>query len=232
LPEPDCSVSASLGKEIQRRFGKPIATTRGSGRLLVLQMTRPTRIDTVVLQERIASGERVRAYRVEGQTEAGGSWKVLAQGSAIGHKRIQPVPPQSVMAVRLVVTEATAAPVIRTLALFDTRVAPPLDWDAPSTMWSPDLVGEWTSGTFTVDLSKMIHVAAQYALRFRPTNGAVGGFEGATLTLSGVSMPALIKAARDSRDELLLDITGLDASIIVSGRVLGAKSGSILLERR
>ena len=232
LAEPDCRVAAALGKEIQRRFGKPLATTRGSGRSIVLQLAKPTRIDTVILQERIASGERVRAYRIEGQTEGDGSWKLLAQGSAIGHKRIQPVPARSMKAVRLVITEAAAEPVIRTLAVFDTQVTPPADWDAPSAMWSADLVGEWKDGAFTVDLSKLIPVAAQYALRFKPVDGAVNGFEGATLELGGVSAPALIAPSRSRKDELMLDITGLDKSIRVSGRVLGAKSGSILLERR
>jgi alpha-L-fucosidase len=232
LSEPDCKVAASLGKEIEWRFGKPLAATRGSGRSIVLELAKPTRIDTVILQERIASGERVRAYRIEGQAEGDASWKLLAQGSAIGHKRIQPVPAQSVKAVRLVVTEAAADPVIRTLAVFDTQVAPPADWDAPSAMWSPDLVGEWKDGAFTVDLSKLIPVAAQYVLRFKPTDGVVSGFEGATLELGGVSAPALIAPSRSRNDELMLDITGLDKSIRVSGRVLGAKAGSILLERR
>jgi hypothetical protein len=81
-------------------------------------------------------------------------------------------------------------------------------------------------------LSKLIPVAAQYVLRFKPTDGVVSGFEGATLELGGVSAPALIAASRSRKDELMLDITGLDKSIRVSGRVLGAKAGSILLERR
>jgi len=232
LSQPDCRAAAALGKEIQRRFGKPIAATRGSGHSIVLELPNPTRIDTVILQERIASGERVRAYRLEGQVEAGASWSLLARGSAIGHKRIQPVPAQTVKAVRLLVTEAAADPVIRTLAVFDTQVTPPADWDAPSAMWSPDLVGAWTQGAFTLDITKQVPVAAQYALRFRPADGTVLGFEGATLELGGVSSPGLIEPSRGRTDELLLDITGLDTSIRVSGRVLGAKSGSILLERR
>jgi alpha-L-fucosidase len=232
LPQPDARAAAALGKEIQRRFASPIAATRGSGHSIVLELASPARIDTVILQERLASGERVRAYRIEGQAEAGASWKLLAQGSAIGHKRIQPVPAQTVKAVRLVVTEAVSEAVIRTLAVFDTQVAPPADWDAPSAMWSPDLAGDWTQGAFALDITKQIPVAAQYALRFRPADGDVLGFEGATLELGGVSAPALIQPSRSRRDELLLDITGLDKSIRVSGRVLGAKTGSILLERR
>jgi alpha-L-fucosidase len=232
LSEPDCRAAAALGKEIQRRFGKPIAATRGSGRAIILELPSPARMDTVVLQERIASGERVRAYRIEGQAEEGAPWTLLAQGSAIGHKRIQPVPARTVKAVRLIVTEAVSEPVIRTLAVFDTQAAPPADWDAPAAMWSPDLVGEWKQGAFALDLTKQIPVAAQYALRFRPVDGTVLGFEGAILELGGVSAPALIGPSRSRKDELMLDITGLDKSIRISGKVLGAQTGSILLERR
>ena len=44
--------------------------------------------------------------------------------------------------------------------------------------------------------------------------------------------PDLIKMSRVKKNELILDITGLDKSILVHGRVLGPKAGSILMERR
>jgi alpha-L-fucosidase len=232
LPEKDCAVAAALGKEVQRRFGEPVATNRGSGRSLVLTLAVPTRIDTVILQEHIASGERVRGYRIEGQSETGGPWTLLGHGSAIGHKRIQPVSPQVVRAVRLLISEAVDEPMIRTFAVFDTQVAPPTDWDAPSAMWSPDLVGSWADGVFSLDLGKQITVAAQYVLRFHPLDGAVTGFEGVILEIGGVSTPGLIQPSHSRKDELMLDITGLDHSVHVQGRVLGAKAGSILLERQ
>jgi alpha-L-fucosidase len=232
LAQKDCRVAAALGKEIQRRFGEPIATMRGSGRSIVLALAEPARIDTVVLQERIASGERVRAYRIEGQRDTDGSWTLLGQGSAIGHKRIQPVSAQVVRALRLVVPDAVDEPMIRTFAAFDTQVAPPADWDAPSAMWSPDLVGAWADGVFALDLGKQINVAAQYVLRFHPLDGAVAGFEGVILDIGGVSTPGLIRTSRSRKDELMLDITGLDTSIRVRGKVLGAKAGSVLLERK
>lgn len=232
LPQADCQTAAAFGKEVQRRFGTPIASTRGSGRSIVLKLPKPSRIDTIILQESIFSGERVRAYRIEAQTEGNALWRLLGEGSAIGHKRIQPVAAQIVKAVRLVVTEAVADPVIKTLAAFDTQTAPPSDWDAPSVLWSPDLVGEWKDGAFALDLTRQIPVAAEYALRFKPVDGAVTGFEGATLEIGGVSAPALIAPSRSRKDELMLNITGLDKSIRVSGRVKGAKGGTILFVRK
>lgn len=238
LPEPDCHSAAALGTAIKERFSQPIASTRGTGRSIVLKLDRPTRIDTVILQERIASGERVRAYRLEGllsepsKSEPEGSWAKLAEGSSIGHKRIQPVSPQIVKAVRLVVTEAAAEPVLRTFAIFNTQAEPPSDWNAPTSVWASNLVGSWKEGVFTVDLTTQVKVAAQYALRFHPQQGTVTGFNDVTLKIGGVFNPALIKQSRRRKDELILDITGLDTSIVVHGHVLGADTGSILLERR
>jgi alpha-L-fucosidase len=70
------------------------------------------------MQEEISKGERVRAYRIEG--EVNGSWATLAEGSAIGHKRIQPVESQTVSALRLLITKSAATPLIRSFAAFNT----------------------------------------------------------------------------------------------------------------
>ena len=52
------------------------------------------------------------------------------------------------------------------------------------------------------------------------------------LMLGGVSNPSLVKVSRSRRDAVVLDITGLDKSIVVTGNIEGAEAGSILLERR
>jgi len=230
LSQPDCRSATAFGQEINRRFAEPIAATQGKGSSFVLTFDRPTRIDTVILQEQTSLGERVREYRLEAHVE--GSWKPLAEGSAIGHKRIQPVEPQTVSAIRLVMPQAAAEPAIRLFAVFDTQVAPPRDWNAVSEIWSSNLVGKWSDGSFSLDLTKEIPVAAQYALRFQPQQGSVTGFRDLVLELGGISNPALIKLSRIKRNELILDITGLEKTIRVHGHVDGAEAGSVLLERR
>jgi len=230
LPDPDCKAAATFGKEIERRFGKPIASRAGRGRSINLKLDRPTRIDTVILQEDVALGERVRAYRLEGYAD--GTWHLLGEGSAIGHKRMQPVDPIIVSAVRLVITKSVNEPAIRTLALFHTQATPPLDWNDSSRIWAPNLVGEWKSGSFSLDLTRSIPIAGQYGLRFLPWQGSVSDFEEVVFEIGGVSNAALVKPSRSKSNEILLDITGLDKSIRVHGRVEGADAGSILLERR
>jgi alpha-L-fucosidase len=230
LPQPDCSVAAAFGSEIRRRFSRPVASARGSESSLVLTFDLPSRVDTIVIEEEIGFGERVRAYKLEGRV--GGAWKLLGEGSAIGHKRIHPVLTEEFNAVRLRITQSAGDAMIRRLAVFDTGAAPPSDWDAASALWAPDLVGRWADGAFSIDLAERIHVAGQYALRFQPERGAVTGFRDEALEIGGISDPALLHASPARRNELLLDITGLDRTIRVHGRVEGAETGSILLERR
>jgi alpha-L-fucosidase len=230
LAEKDCAVAAWLGETIQSRFGTPLAASEGSGMSLELKLSQPSRVDTVILEEQTSLGERVRAFKLEGLAD--GAWVPLGEGFSIGRKRIQPVTPKVVSLVRFTATTAAGTPALRRFAAFDTGVAPPADWDAPSSLWAANLAGGWKNGSFSLDLSKAIAAAAQYALRFKPEQGAVTGFAGVALELDGTPSPALWKLSRTRPDEILLDITGLDESIVVRGKVVGPSSGSVLLERR
>ena len=171
LPEKDCAVAKSFGSEIRRRFSRPIAATSARGDVTTLFLTKPAMIDTVILQEDISEGERVREYRLEGRLH--GQWKLLGSGSAIGHKRIQPVTSITVDAVRLVATKHAGTPVIRTLSVFNTDVAPPQDWNAPTEVWAANLAGDWTDHSFSLDLTPGINAAAQYRLHFVPKSGPI-----------------------------------------------------------
>ncbi len=117
LPEPDCQRCAEFGREIGRRFGKPIATGIGKGDLVRLALKQPASIDHVSIMEEIAQGERVRQYVVEGLV-GGEKWQRLCDGISIGHKRIQQFEPVEVAAVRLRVTNSVAKPLIRQLAVY------------------------------------------------------------------------------------------------------------------
>lgn len=229
LSEKDSAAAKELGLEIQRRFGIPLVKTSGSGRVLTLRLNRPTRIDTVILQEEIAKGERVREYRLEGR--ANGAWQTLGAGSAIGHKRIQPVEPATIDEVRLVVTSDAALPAIRTLAVFDTGVAPPADWNAPSELWAANLVGNWSDHHFSLDLTAKIDSAAQYRLHFVPKNGQVTAIRDVVLKLHGVDELRFVKPVKDQPGDLILDITGVAETVEISGHVDGSGDGQILLQK-
>ena len=117
MPEPDVARLKEFGDEIRRRFARPIAQTRGTGNTVTLDLKRPTRINHVTLAEDIAQGERVRSYILEGL--ASGRWIKLAQGTCIGHKRIEHFDDTEVREVRLHITEAIAGPLIRNISVFN-----------------------------------------------------------------------------------------------------------------
>ena len=119
IPDPDARRAAEFGAEVQRRYGVPVIDTAGSGTNLEMMLSAPQRIDAVITREDLTQGERVRAYVIEGRTA--GQWRQLAAGTAIGHKRIDKFEPVEVSELRLRITRAAAAPVIRTFAAYRTR---------------------------------------------------------------------------------------------------------------
>jgi alpha-L-fucosidase len=117
IPEVILPHYANFGKEIRRRFGTPVAETKGEGETVELALKTPAKIDHVVTMEDIAHGERVRAYEIEGLTP-GNTWQKLCDGISIGHKRIQRFDPQEVSKLRFRATQSVATPKIRRLAVF------------------------------------------------------------------------------------------------------------------
>jgi alpha-L-fucosidase len=116
IPEADARRSAEFGAEIERRYGAAGAEGIGRGAEVVVRPPAPIRTDRVVIMEDIAAGERVRRYVVEGLV--GGEWKALAEGTAIGHKRIERFAAVEVAAVRLRCLEAVGEPQIRRFAVY------------------------------------------------------------------------------------------------------------------
>jgi alpha-L-fucosidase len=220
----DAEAAARFGAEVKRRFGTALGETAGR---TMLTLKAPVRIDTVVMQEDTTRGERVRAYRLDGR--ANGTWVALGEGTAIGQKRIQPVTPVVVDAVRVEVTGSVGTATLRRLAVFDTGVAPPADWNAASGLWAPDLVGSWKDGRFSLDLHGHVKEAAQYRLRLMASEGVVSGIRDVVLMLGGAEQPRMLKKVPGKPNELILDVTGMGDSGTISGVVVGAASGQILL---
>jgi len=119
IPEADFKSYAAFGREIRRRFGKPLAETQGQGNAITLKLKRPARIDHVSIMETITEGERIRAYKVEVLTGPS-HWSLLGAGESVGHKRIHRFSPMEVSEVRLSVSKSTAEPLIRSLAVYST----------------------------------------------------------------------------------------------------------------
>jgi len=229
LPDADGARARGFGDEIRRRFGSSVAETHGRGESLTLLLPSPTRIDHVILQEDCSAGQRVRTYRLEARAQ--GNWQTLGTGTAIGHKRIQPVTPAVVDAVRLIATQSVGQAAIRRLAVFNTGATPPSTWDAPPPIWADDAVGKWSNYSFDVDLSPKITAAGQYRLRWVPQGGGEVVVENPQLRLDGVARPNLLHRVSGSPDVLILTIPGVGQKAIIAGRVRGAEQGTLLFRR-
>ena len=79
------------------------------------------------IQENIALGERVSAYRVE--VLEGEQWRTIAAGQVIGHKQLRCFPTVTAQRVRLVIDKASAPPAI---AEFGLHLNPVSMRDRPS----------------------------------------------------------------------------------------------------
>lgn len=225
----DAARAAEFGAEVKRRFGKSVAETFGKGENVALDVEPAASVDHVILEEDIAAGERVRGYRLEGRTARG--WVPLGTGTAIGHKRIHPVGPLTVTAIRLVVTDHAGSPQIRRIAAFSTGSAPPATWNAPAKIWADDQVAEFTKGPFDLDLTSKIKVAGQYRVRWVPEGGGEVKISGAELLLGDVIQFHMAQKAPLRNDVLILTIPGLGVTVRLRGEVQGAEKGVILLQR-
>ncbi len=87
---------------------------------LTFEFERPTGINRILLQEFIALGQRVKAFRVSALVN--GDWRELAKQTTIGYKRILRFPTVQATAVRVEITAAKGPPLLATVSLFKAPV--------------------------------------------------------------------------------------------------------------
>ena len=230
MPDADFARAREFGDELRKRFGKSVAETAAAGVRIELPISNTgTPVDHVILQEDCHFGQRVRAFRLEGL--AGGKWSVIYSGSSIGHKRVIPFAAQPFTALRLVVTDSSGEPRLRRFAAFHTGAIAPATWNTPARADADNEVGRWQDGRFEIDLSNRIKDAAQYRVRFMPENGRVTGISKFQLSLGRVPAPHLVRLDPTAPNVLILTMTEIGQKIVLSGSVVGAESGAILLEK-
>lgn len=116
IPDAEVQRMKELGDEIKRRYASPLAESSGS-RTVSINLEREADIHRTVIMEQIELGERVQSYIVEAEIK--GEWTVIARGSAIGHKKIDPLNlPVRTSHIRLTVLESTLEPHIRSFTVY------------------------------------------------------------------------------------------------------------------
>ena len=92
--------------------------------VLELSFDHPVRFDHAVTMEWLAAGQHVQKYTIEAWDDTQQLWQIIAEGQAIGHKKIDAFPPVSASRVRLNILSSTSEASIREFQLYD--------WTAPS----------------------------------------------------------------------------------------------------
>lgn len=107
----DVARLTAMRAALDARFAEPLATTRSpmqsrvdSGKVVQFELARSAQVGLVTLSEDIADGQRVAAWRLEGQGTS--SWKQLARGTTVGYRRIVEFAPTDIRRVRFTITES------------------------------------------------------------------------------------------------------------------------------
>ncbi len=115
IPKPDAERLKAFGNEIARRFKDPVGVTSGKGRELTINLNGEKMVNTMVLQERIEHGERVRQYTLQAKVD--GRWQEIFSGQSVGHKCIREFKPVTASRLRIVF-EYTQEPEISNFSLY------------------------------------------------------------------------------------------------------------------
>ena len=171
IPESHVKRYKEFGKEIARRFGKPLASGSGQGDLLEIDLKTPKVINSAVIQEDISHGQRVRKFVLEGYSND--KWITIKEGTSVGSKRIEEFPATRLSKVRLRITDAIATPLIQNLALFNIEQSKQNTHDNSKN--TSVTLGGWDNRTFTtewqdfrLDLTPyMVEKVGQFELKFQ-----------------------------------------------------------------
>ena len=117
IPNADVAMLRAWGDSIKKVFKTPVASLKPQQKDYTINIPQQKSFSKIVIQENIQEGERVRAFAIEANIN--GEWKIIKEGTCIGHKYIGIIDtPLKATAVRLIIKEATSAPMIKTFALY------------------------------------------------------------------------------------------------------------------
>ncbi|MBI4810724.1 MAG: alpha-L-fucosidase [Ignavibacteriales bacterium] len=83
---------------------------------LLIDFKRQITVESVLLQEYIALGQRIESFIVDGWD--GKAWKILSSGTTIGHKRILAFSEYKVSKIRLNIIKSKSSPVISNVEVY------------------------------------------------------------------------------------------------------------------
>ena len=138
MPESDVARLKEFGDAVRRIYSRRLIGTSGVGAAgatdgdpdtvwfapertstatIELRFPKPERFDRIMAMEWLADGQRIARYDVQAWT--GGSWKTVAAGTTIGHKKVDLFEPITSGRVRLRILSALKPPRLREFQVFD-----------------------------------------------------------------------------------------------------------------
>jgi alpha-L-fucosidase len=130
------AAGAKVTAEQTRAGFDPAAVTDGNGQTywttvegvvrasLVIDLGRTVSFDRAMVQEMIATGQRIEEFTLEAQVDGG--WKELARATTIGYKRLLRFPEVTASRVRLTILDSRDCPTIREVGLFKAAPREPM----------------------------------------------------------------------------------------------------------
>jgi alpha-L-fucosidase len=117
IPNADVAMLKAWGDSIKKVFKTSVASLNPQQKDYTINIPSQKSFSKIVIQENIQEGERVRSFVIEANIN--NQWKVIKEGTCIGHKYIGLLDtPLEASTVRLIIKEATSAPMIKTFALY------------------------------------------------------------------------------------------------------------------
>ena len=134
-----------LNEYLQRNFANNLvkdgscARTVEAGKSVMYDFAKPADVNTVVVCEDIAKGQRIEAFAVSVLCD--GKWKEVATGTTVGYKRIVRFPTVKASAVKVDFTQARADVNVRAVEAYCTEVladkaAEEVVSDIPTDKWT------------------------------------------------------------------------------------------------
>ncbi len=122
VPELDAKVFKQFGEEIKARFANSIAEIQGDSSVLILELSKPQRINQIVLMEDISLGHSIHSFKVEGYRN--NKWKTLYEGEGIGYKSILIFKSVEVEKIKLELLNTINTPNIKQFAVYNVDIIP------------------------------------------------------------------------------------------------------------
>jgi Alpha-L-fucosidase len=220
IPPEDKERFREFGDTIRKLYAGCISQTSSEGALLELDLEGMKKIDHIIVMEDIAHGERARKFVIEGFD--GTQWKVLANGTAVGHKKIERIPEVEVSKVRFKALQYVDTPKIRDLSVYYTGF-PFVDGSADYKKEEFLKVHQWGEEIFygngklnheiIVELGgtfKDVEDVGQYLVQLSDQTGEVK-INGAYMEMGGQIKPEYIKI--QSNSSLVIFLPGIDSSL-------------------